>query len=688
MGPRTSIAREAEHVLGSFWGSCFNSDYINNYHEYEGVAGICDYFTWQYYSHINPMFIYQADWIPFNIRVGEIINNIENDSALNEVKFGYKTLLDLISRPTSADEMVKSKSSNIKRKLYYDLCDGWHPEIDLCVNVGDSFVYNKAGDLAFVDSYMGVEGSLHPKYIRVFRNGKLTVMKITSHLKKFIVKKIKETRYEGEVELPDKKTTIKAGDIVQMTNLLGNRVYKKVHYIRKAVDGKLEIRLGSEFYFLDAIDWSEVEKVDISNLTVDGIKLNPDSEYLYRSGRYMDSLPFATVDPVKFSEISAGNNNSLLAGFCGSAYYNEGQSYKINMGNAEIGITKIFLKDATNELPDVFFIGRRMFSVKDRSGKIMKAYKHNNVGVLNRGDCYKTSAPHETIMKEFLNEDGTHFHAESFNLDIDFHIGDKVVVADWKNPLRMLSVRTLMGFKTSQGEGECKIHFILEDKHGKLEEEPYVNGYFDYIKVGKIRKVTNKIDEISVGTKIQAKVSGISCFPKKDINVIVAFIIDTGGEPLVLCSNGCTLWYEDMLKNFERTTMRSKKWKTMEHAPLDPSKIKLQAGDIINGTNGTNGYRTVYGYLVSRNRTDRGMIAVPLQYYSDFDEHCSYSFDSGFSKDVILDCIPNPRISGTKQTALGSVSSFPTLHGMFTETFPSHSPYNFTNEPGRIIPNV
>lgn len=680
-GPRTGIAREVDHILKSFWGSTFNPDYIENYNKYENVAGLCNYFTWQYYSQTNPMFIYSADWIPYARRLGDVLQRIEGDDELSQMRFGYKTLSDLFSRPSATGKSIKTKSSRIKRKLLYDICDGWHPEDELCVHVGDAFPFNKAGDLAFIDSYMAVEGSLEPQYVRIVKDDKLSVMKINRKVKAHIAEKVKELRYEAKLELPSKgkkKTYVQAGDIIQMINLLHNKVYKKVHYIRKTADDRLEVRFGSEFYFVDAVDWSKVKKVDISNPEINGMKIDGDTEYYYVPGRYIPPAPFAAVSAVRFKEITAGTNNNLVAQFNGAGAYNKGKNYSFNIGNKSLEVKKLFSKKELQEVPLVYSIGRSVFASRDRMGKLHQAYKNEHFGIMSPGNCSKERPTFLEVQKELLGENGTHFHVESHNLVVDFHIGDKVVVADWGNPLNMLSVKTIQGFKVDNDHQT--INFVLEDKHGKLIEENYVEMGSGVIKIGKIRKVTNKIDRVSVGTKIKASVAGISCFPKKDTNIIVAFIIDTGGEPLVLCSNGCTLWYGEMLENFTKITIRSKKWATMEHAPLDPSKIKLQPGDIINGTSS---FKCSSGYLVTRNKTNRGIRAVPLQHYADFDDY--YSFDARFSKDVILDCIPNPRLSAPKQEEMGALRSFPSFHGLFYTTHQNHSPYNFINESGRIL---
>ena len=148
----------------------------------------------------------------------------------------------------------------------------------------------------------------------------------------------------------------------------------------------------------------------------------------------------------------------------------------------------------------------------------------------------------------------------------------------------------------------------------------------------------NKIEKLSVGTKIIAKESGIASFPKKDVNIIVSIIIDGPHEPLVLCSNGCTLWYSTIMEKFELITMKSKRWKTLQHIPLDLSKIKFQAGDIVVGQTD---YKNKTGYLLYIPITTNNIRALPITSYNHPSD--TFVFDKYFISDAIFDCIPTPR---------------------------------------------
>ncbi|NHJ48355.1 MAG: hypothetical protein FK733_11280, partial [Asgard group archaeon] len=68
-GPKRSIFSDTTHVINVFWSAIFNTDYIYNYVDYQEVAGVCDYLTWEYYSHTDPMFIYKVDWLKSNYTI-------------------------------------------------------------------------------------------------------------------------------------------------------------------------------------------------------------------------------------------------------------------------------------------------------------------------------------------------------------------------------------------------------------------------------------------------------------------------------------------------------------------------------------------------------------------------------------------------------------------------------------------
>jgi hypothetical protein len=239
-------------------------------------------------------------------------------------------------------------------------------------------------------------------------------------------------------------------------------------------------------------------------------------------------------------------------------------------------------------------------------------------------------------------------------------------------------VKTIVGFiKDESGN----ILFTLEDKNGNLSNHEYINIERKAVKIGSVRKITNAWEELSAGMKIQANTSGISMFPKKDVNIIIGFLYDTGGpEPLVLCSNLCTLWYSDVMENFDIIKMSDSNWKTLEHAPLNISRMRYQAGDILSGRGY---YDSHFGYLAFRPRDSRTIRAAQLSYFGQSTD--TYTFDRHFTRDITFDGFPNPRLTAKQEEALGFVHAMPNFHGMFTAINMYRGGYMFANEPRSIL---
>jgi len=220
--------------------------------------------------------------------------------------------------------------------------------------------------------------------------------------------------------------------------------------------------------------------------------------------------------------------------------------------------------------------------------------------------------------------------------------------------------KTITGFKSELQEktNSSIISFVLSDKMGNLEVVPFIteNGK---IAAGRVRKIVAEMNGIKSGTKIVAKETSIYCFPKKDANIIVGFLSDTAAnEPLVLCSNGLTLWLSD-LEKFDLIPFTSRKWKTLEHAPIvDQYSIKLQPGDVVKGNAG-------YGiddFLIYKHVDSKTTLrALLFSYFHAYAE--SVSVSNNFRYSVSFDCIPNPRVSSADIETIGYAAGYPNLFG-------------------------
>jgi hypothetical protein len=294
-------------------------------------------------------------------------------------------------------------------------------------------------------------------------------------------------------------------------------------------------------------------------------------------------------------------------------------------------------------------------------------------GIAHESGYGNVNKPSASEIKDYMLTDDK-FHVQSFDLDLEFAIGDKVVVSDWENPINMLSIKMIQGFKFDEEYGH--VTFILADKQGNLHQELYVDARNGNIFTGRIRKITNKFGELVAGTKITSKVAGVAHFPKKDTNIIIGFITDTGGpDPLVLCSNCCTLWYSDVVENFDKISIKSEQWKTTPHVPIDVSKIKYQPGDLLIGT-GSSYYSSNCGWLAFRVTTRGALKVLDHRYYTQWPDYCN--LDRYITANSKFDGIINPRMTPKVQSELRLERAWPNFHGHY---FPCEkSSFRFFND--------
>jgi hypothetical protein len=649
-GQQKSFTAAIQHAIMTWWSAIFNSDYTYNYHAYSDVPILNSYIEWAYMSQVNPMFIYNADWIKMDSTIGQQIENTKRYLHVKSKRtLAYKELAEMFYSPQETGEsMPPTPRSKTKVKLFYDIAQGTYLDPSTDLNVGDSFE-TKNGKMAFVDSFLGFADGSPVKYIQIDIEGRKSLLKFNDKSCKYLAKQIIKQRRADEVVLQN-GVCIKPEDIIAM-KIGSSEAYRKVDYIRKSRgmegDDILEVKIGNNYYLSSNLD---ATIFNIDSPEIDGVKLNKKDQYII-IGDVTHSGGTTNGFRMHYRSIDISGQN-LVAKFLNAHPELKTHDRTVSLSSSS-GRRVIYHIDEVKKLSGVFRVGRKLHIIADTKLNPKPDVSWGVNGILVHEANYAMTQLKGTHTKRLIQKD--RFFVEGPDFDTEFVIGDKVVVANWENPLDVLTVKMLQGFKYNESTGD--IHFILIDKEGKLSECKYVDGYRGIISTGKIRKVTNQVEELSAGMKIQATSAGIPCFPKKDINIIVAFIIDTNKEPLVLCSNGCTLWYTDVVEYFKKTKLKSKQWPELDHVPMDLSKIKFQAGDIINGQKD---YKTSFGYLLYGPSTTRALRAMPAEYIGRYPE--SYSLDKYMTRECRLDCIPAPRVISAKIEEVGILRGLLDLH--------------------------
>ena len=655
-GSAETLNAGVEKVIDVFWGAEFNTDYTYNYTAYRDIAGVNSYMEWQALSASNPMFIYNVDWMKIPMNIGQALDEVKRHYKLSSSSdIQYKNLSSMFSVPLdSGKDEAPTKRSRKKYRLFYDVAQGIFLDENYYVHVGDSF-QNKSGTMFFINSFISFADSGDVKYVRVEReDGRLIVLKFTKSVSHYLKERTKALRYEAEGILKN-GVVVKENDIIKLTNAIGDAVYKKVTFIRKSQEGFHEGRFGDGFYILEN---TEGEVYDVTNPEYRGIKLKKNTDYLYMKTE--NEVPFNQGCIVNFTGIEADNRGRLNIDMTHKDNDFRGSPYKIPLNQSNSNI-RLYEMDQVKPLPPVFRLGRKLLVNRKNDRNL---YENSVFGtpygiIYDSGYGNMDKANPDEIKKYMLGEDK--FQVKSFDLDIEFNIGDKVVVADFENPINMLSVKTIQGFKFTEGVGD--IHFILADKQGNLHQEEYVKGRYGTIHTGRIRKISNVFGELTAGTKIKSNIAGFPHFAKKDTNIIIGFLTDTGGpDPLVLCSNCCTMWYRDVVECFKHIPIKSAEWAKTAHSPIDVAKIKYQPGDILIGT-GSSDYRSNTGWLLFKVTGSNSIKAMDFNYYNAWPDY--FTLDRYITTNSKFDCIPNPRIGPKAQSEMEIIRSWPNMHGYY-----------------------
>ena len=675
--PRNSLTEAVQTAIMVFWSAIFNTDYTYNPEDYKKHGSeFGNYLTWQYLSQSNPMFVYDASWIKMGRNLGHYIEHMKTERHLSgSADLNYKRASTVIfgAQYTGQDEKP-SKRSRRKVQLFYDIANGMYVG-EYFLHLGDPFQFAD-GRIAYIDSFIGFSDGGRIRYIRVDLNGKKLTMKVTTKVKNYIAVSNKALRYDSETILPHNKLKVKNGDILVMKDNPGGDYYGQIDFIRKARDGEShEIKIGADYYLADQI---MAEVFDTSKPVVDGMKLNKKDKYLIVTDPRGPSI-MKNGSLMQFEKISVPKATDIQFTFKNIAPSLRGGRHQLKVSSPS-KMPRIFSYASSRPFKGVFRVGKQMYFSDSGDGKTPQEGAWEmpaGHGLLSEKN-YRLRRPHARLMESLVQND--RFFLEGVHLDLEFNLGDKVVEVNWQNPIEMLKVKEIAGFSfVNSPGGSYDLHFVLSDRDGKLTQKKYLSSNRGRCLIGSVRKITNKFSGVTAGTKIIADASGIHGFPKKNVNIIIGFITDTGGdEPLVLCSNCQTIWFNDMMKNFKRVTMRSKKWKTLDHSPIDLSRIKPQAGDLLNGTSE---YKQDSGYLMTHLNDYVNVRAQVLEYYSGFPE--SYGLDSRFSREYIYEGILNPRLSPKQIQEYGMINGFPNFHGLYYQS--PTSDFKFINEPGRIL---
>jgi hypothetical protein len=564
-----NILETTENIIETFWLNKYNKDYTDNIAEYEKSEAfeVHDYFSWQYFTKNDPMFIYNVKWIKYRKNLNQVVNEIRDQSLGSDgVGNSYGIIENIVSGSTSSNLPPKPGVRNFT----YAMAMG----NGLTVEIGDEVIFDS--EKMYLYSITTTDhGESYGDIELENEKGELIAVPYRDFEREFnksiIKNELKEAVVQGKVIKPDDIITYKSGDY---------KLHKRIKSIRVAQDGKIEALIGSDHYLIENIDF---EVMDLNEIKIDGEPLDKEKDYyiMTSSDRYNNSYK---LKKMRYDHISISSIGNILIRFT-PLETRRGDTISINYNNYQKGNEEYdFINPDKFIIPDVFcHFDKLLFNGDGKEKSKFKIIKEKGIFIENHNNIRSylgCSDGDKQMLEKILIADGTRLFIPCVSSDIDFKIGDPIVYANWEKPEDMLTISSIDSFEFDEDSSKLYIHSTSLNKKVKFKI-PYINFKTNEVNIGVIRKVESKCGDWKSGDKIKAKVAGITNFPKKDTNSIIAFINDGATKyPLAICSNLCTLWMnEDTIAKFDRIPFKTPAWSKHEITPFDTSKIKWQHGD-------------------------------------------------------------------------------------------------------------
>jgi hypothetical protein len=584
-----------EKIISHFWNSEYNRDYIDNVNEYQKIPIANNYFTWQYYSKKNPMEIFRVEWIPFKTLkelTEDCIARKEQEEERNPHLFrGVGDIIDLFNESSITDEVEDDEEDDendeeLDESIVYGAANyysinGFH------IYIEDSFKIK--GRRYFISSFVSQNKYTYEvTHLEVLNDkGKKLLFKLNSKIKKLIRDSMEEEYDVLEANLDG--LTIKKGDIIKIVNPGGRVLFRRVLSLRYNLDGQLEARLADDYYLLERMKLVEV--VDLGESTIYGEKVDEYATYLFLYQVQREPVRgFRTkYFPVMYEDTTLTDSGEMSHSFRGIGLFDGCRGTFPETPSTYHGLRKLYREDRLKRVPSVVRLGNNIkwSYTYDDAGDAVDApvyfLEEEDIYLFQRESETRSLTQDEVRNRCFFNDDQS-FFLHGVDQDLYFSVGDKVIVPNWGDPMEMLKTKTIVGFDFDSDVE--RIFAKVVDKKGNESKVSFIRCYrtsmrrYSKINFTAMYRVTNTYGVLQSGMKIKANQARVSNFPMKDVNIIIGFLIDLGlTEPLVLCSNGCTLWYSDIIEKFDITPFSDPKWKKMQHAIIDMSKIRPQPGD-------------------------------------------------------------------------------------------------------------
>lgn len=577
-----------EDQLNLFFTNHFNKDYPDLYDHYRNFedSTFSNYFLWQHMTRTDPLFIFRDKFKLAKSNLKQELDSFIRSQSSNISKSNY----GLFKEFSTYDSSVERNDDGDRIKLIKDNTSIEELNIhDHIVSVGDDIKVNKkVGYLnSIVKSNADYSTSLEVEY----EDGNSEIVELTEKVAYEIsdyFDSIKDRR-DRLNEVVNFNNKIRLGDFVRVKNdIRHDNKFRRVLEIIKSHDGFIEVKLGGSIEFRTT-NCVEFEKFTYNKICqILGGKVKPGCMVERKTNNEVNFNPYVISNMLiinKLKSLTTIDNNLVLN--LDDGKYSDFDNFKISNDdnfkiiNDVVGRTGLRLFCNSKSVEDGFIRYRRN-SILGNSTRYT-LYTFEKIEVLR------------SILKE------SELYVQGTDYNINFKIGDEVVISDWDNIDEMLKIKEIIGFELSTRNSNNSyiidednniddipddtlnnikyVNIKVIDENENISSHKYI--HFTNVKnanilVPKIRKISRSYNDFSVGDVVKSKIPKIEGFPKKDCNRIIAFIDDEGSEyPLALMSNTWTIRCNDLEEYFYKINPDD----INEVSPIRPIKIDHFKGD-------------------------------------------------------------------------------------------------------------
>lgn len=665
----TNSTEFINEVTNLFWGSEFNNDYIDCYLQYSDVEEVKDFITWSYYTKQDPRFIFKTKWMYNKYNVMDTINNIiqSRDSSYNTTVGNYVPSFEAV-KDIFFKRYIKERDKD-NNLIFENLTDSVIIE-DEVYHVGDPFKY-KNNQTCYIDAISGARNS-HPSYIKIETdNGNfesIPISIITPYLRSKETKNMTIKKFKMNNGL-----IVKIGDFLKHTYRDITR-YHKLLKIRQGRHGFTEFLLGNDYYIAEFLN---IEIIDVNNILVSGINLKRNQRYYLQALDTYEWSSIPGVIEVSFLDFNVSNRYGVRAEF---REVQSGRKIELSVSSNS---TNYMIHKAKECKEESIFIVVNGSNIQYNTFLI----KNNNeiLRLKDRGRSGRIEEFYKEKVNKFLSNRNNTFTINLIDgIDI-FNVGEKIILFDWTNPQNLIKPKIIHSFFE---DDSCVDVFLKEENSNSTDTATMisirlVNKNNNKYSNGVIRKIFESHENVLRNSVIKAKEGGISNFPKKDLNKIIGFIMDAGNEPLVLCSNCCTLWYSDLIEQFD--IFSPGEMDNRNITPINLDKIKTQDGDLFTYHELVLRnpiyliYESIYSYV------SQTLSVISISNINSYFNEVRKS--STFERDYIRHGLILPRLKKTELLRRAKIKGMPNFKGCIYETTQSRLAFR-KNEKREVNKNV